>query len=329
MQTEPYATAQWHFSMETRMRLCLTGAAGNLGRMFLRLAARQPALQVRALAKPGAAPSSFPGVEWVEGDLSDPLCCQRLVQDADVLVHMAWRGVPLATTDYAAGLSAGLLPTLGLLDVARQRPGLHIVFPSSGGTVYADLGERRPHREQDLCLPTSPYAIQKLAAEHYLQVLCASGRASARILRVSTAYGWLAAQGAQQGFVGIALASALAGQPVRLIGDPDNVRDFVHGEDVAGALLAAATRPMEQGRAEVINIGSGVGTSVREVVAMIERQIGRRVITRQEHWDVARGLPQHSVLDVGLAAEALGWSPRIALEHGIAMVLLGHARAAA
>jgi UDP-glucose 4-epimerase len=311
------------------MRLCLTGAAGNLGRIFLRLAARQPGLRIRALARPGAVPSGFPGVDWVEGDLSDPLCCHRLVQDADVFVHMAWRGVPLATTDYAAGLSAGLLPTLGLLDVARQRPGLHIVFPSSGGTVYADRGEHRPHREDDLCLPISPYAIQKLAAEHYLQVLCASGKASARILRVSTAYGWLATEGAQQGFVGIALAAALSGQPVRIIGDPDNVRDFVHGEDVARALLAAATRPMEAGRAEVINVGSGVGTSVRDVVAMIERQLGRRVATRQEHWEVARGLPQHSVLDVGRAAELLGWSPRIPLEDGIAMVLRGRARAAA
>ena len=310
------------------MRVCVTGAAGRIGQAFLARAVRHGNLRLRALRHPGRGHAGGP-VDWVDGDLSDPATCDRLLRDAEVLVHLAWRGVPLAGGGYAGGLEDGLLPTLHLLDAARRHPGLRIVFPSSGGTVYADCGERRPHHEDDPCLPTSPYAVQKLAAEHYLRVLCASGAASARILRVATAYGWLAAPGAQQGFIGIALSAALADEPIRLVGDPNNVRDYIHRDDIAEALLLAATRPQPAGTCEIANIGSGIGTSVRDVVALIERELGRPVATRQEHWDAARGLPGHAVLDIARARETLGWAPRIALPDGIRMGLRGLERAAA
>jgi UDP-glucose 4-epimerase len=311
------------------MRVCVTGAAGRIGQAFLALASRQSGFRLRVLRRPGARAIAAGPIEWVEGDLADPATCDHLLRDQEVLVHLAWRGVPLAGGGYAAGLGDGLLPTLHLLDATRRHPGLRIVYPSSGGTVYADRGERKPHREDDLCLPTSPYAVQKLAAEHYLGVLCASGAASARILRVATAYGWLAAPGAQQGFIGIALSAALAGEPIRLVGDPENVRDFVHRDDIAEALLLAVMKPLEAGRCEVINVGSGRGTSVRGVVALIEQELGRPVATRQEHWDAARGLPGHAVLDITRARDLLGWSPRIGLREGIRMGLRGLERAAA
>lgn len=315
--------------MRTRpVRLCMTGATGRIGQAFLTLALQQPGLCLRALKRPGS-PVPPGAVEWIEGDLSDPDMCERLIKHQDVLVHLAWSGVPLADHSYASGLSDGLLPTLHLLDAARRQNGLHIVYPSSGGTVYADRGDQRLHREQDACLPTNPYGIQKLAAEHYLQVLCGTGRVSARILRVATAYGWIASAGAQQGFIAIALRAALRGEPIRLVGDPNNVRDFIHRDDIARAMLLAAMKPMSPGEAEMVNIGSGLGTSVRQVVNLIEQQLGRPVTTRQEHWDAARGLPGHAVLDISRAGETLGWLPQIGLRDGIRLGLGGLQTAAA
>ena len=301
------------------MRICITGVAGRIGQAFLALASRQRGLRLRALRRPGNAPPSPGPIEWIEGDIGDRSSCDRLLRDQDVLVHLAWRGVPLASSSYVSGLSDGLLPTLTLLDAVRERERMHIVFPSSGGTVYADRGDCRPHGEEDLCLPISPYAIQKLAAENYLRVLCAAGLASVTILRISTAYGWATTPGAQQGFIDIALFAASSNQPVRLIGNPDNVRDFVHRDDIANALLLAATQLPSAGTAEILNIGSGVGTSVREVVELVEQEIGRPVTIRQEHWATASGLPFHSVLDVSRARDLLGWTPSISLRDGIRM----------
>jgi UDP-glucose 4-epimerase len=256
-------------------------------------------------------------VEWIDGDLSDPTTCDRLLRDQDVLIHLAWRGVPLASRSYATGLCEGLLQTAHLLDAARRQNDLRIVFASSGGTVYADRGDRSPHREEDVCLPTSAYAIQKLTAEHYLQLLCAEGRTSARILRIATGYGWVAEASAQQGFIGVAVVAAVARKPVRLIGDPENVRDFIHSDDIAKALILAATRPFAKGTAEVLNIGTGVGASVRQVVSLIKEELGQPVTVYQEHWETARNLPSYAVLDVTRARDVLGWTPSIALRDGI------------
>ena len=229
---------------------------------------------------------------------------------------MAWRA-PGTGGGYAAGLNNGLVQTAQLLDAARRRNGLRIVFPSSGGTVYADTGYDRPHSEEDACFPTSPYAIQKLAAEHYLGLLCKTGSVGARILRIATGYGWIADLSAQQGFVGIAIAAALARKPIRLIGNPENVRDFIHCDDIARALVLAATKPLAIGMSEVFNVGTGVGTSVHRVVGLIEEELGRTVTTRQEHWEAERNLPGYAVLDVTRARQILGWAPNITIRQGI------------
>lgn len=303
------------------MRMCVTGATGRIGEAFLALASRQPTVRLRVLSRRAAVLPSSASIEWIEGDLIDPGVCDRLLQDQDVLVHMAWSGAPLAGGGFAAGLNDGLIQTLNLLDAARRCGNLRIVLPASGGTVYIDNGEGKPHREEDACDPISPYAIQKLAAEHYVKVLCSAKAASARILRISTGYGWRAKPGAQQGFIGIACAAAMAAEPVRLIGDPNNVRDYIHRDDIAEALLLAASTTLDHGRAEVINIGSSVGTSVRQVLMLLEEELGRRVTTRHEKWDTEQALPGYSVLDTSRARELLGWAPRIALREGIRMAI--------
>jgi len=256
-------------------------------------------------------------VEWVTGDLRDPGFCRSLVGDQDVLVHLAWRGAPLTAGTFAQGLRDGLLPTLNLFDAVAKHGHMRVVYPSSGGTVYEDLPDHRAHTEDDPCLPKNPYGIQKLSAEHYLRVLCASQACSASILRISTAYGWVAKSGDQQGFINLAIAAAVEGRPVRLVGDPDNVRDFVHRSDVAQALLLASLEKPQLGELKIVNIASGVGTSIREVLGLIEMELGRPITIKHEYPKESSGLPAFSVLDITRARDLLGWSPTIDLRTGI------------
>lgn len=123
--------------------------------------------------------------------------------------------------------------------------------------------------------------------------------------------------GAQQGFISIAIAAALEGKPIRLLGDPDNIRDFVHRDDVATALLNAAMEKPISGDFKIINIGSGVGTSVREIVRLIELELGRKVETVHEYHKEALGLPAYSVLNISRARDLLGWTPQIDVRAGI------------
>ena len=77
------------------MRICVTGANGRIGRVLLALAAETPSLRIRALTRSGGTLLSEDRVEWIVGDLTDPATCDNLLDDQDVLVHLAWHGVPL------------------------------------------------------------------------------------------------------------------------------------------------------------------------------------------------------------------------------------------
>lgn len=305
-------------------RVCVTGGLGRIGLAFIRLAAKEPGIKLRVLIRPGSTPPRIPA-EWLHGYINNKDSAQRLIAGQDVLVHLAWRGSPLSTESYAAGLRNSLLPSMHLLDAAKQHGTLRIVFTSSGGALYSGLKDAAPHREDDNCSPNSVYGIQKLTLEHYLRDICNSGCASARILRLSTAYGWEAREEDKQGFIAVALKAAMHGKPVRIIGDPENVRDFIHRNDAARAILFAAIKPMNMGEVEVFNIGSGVGTTVRNAIKAIEDRLGIQANTNREYWEAERCLQRHTVLDISRAAQQLNWKPEIDLPNGIQMCIDEHA----
>ena len=131
-------------------------------------------------------------------------------------------------------------PTLTLIEALRATGNrAHVVFASSGGAVYGDAANRRPFREDDACRPQTSYGIQKLTAEHYLRMASEHGWLTATTLRVANPYGVLLPPERRQGFIGTAVAQIRAGDPVRVFGNPANVRDYVHIADVCRAFELA------------------------------------------------------------------------------------------
>lgn len=310
------------------MRICITGATGLIGQSLLEQLGGETGLVITAVTRtlpvspegktaPGAA------VRWLRGDLASPRDCDAMVEDQDVVVHLAHTNSPFTSDrDMPSDALLNLVPTLNLLQ-AIQRTGRrpHVVYPSSGGGVYGSAAAERPFAEDHPCLPNSSYGIQKLAVEHYLRLAAERGFLSATVLRIANAYGWLLAPERQQGFIGTALYQALHGRPVRIFGNPHNVRDYVHIEDILRALHIALGR---REPFEIFNIGTGIGTSVTEIVALIGKTIGRPVACVTETHEQARFLPGWCVLDIGKARTELAWEPRITLAQGLS----GMARAA-
>lgn len=306
------------------MKVCVTGATGKIGQSLVRWLAGRPGMAVRALTRSGIpkadAAGAWAGIEWTRGDLASAAECDRFIDGQDVIVHLAHTNAPLtADLDLVSDAESNLIPTLQLLQAVQRggrRP--HFVLASSGGAVYAPSPDRRPLREDAPCLPGGAYGIQKLAAEHYVRLLGERGHLTACILRISTAYGWLIPPTRQQGFIGVALYQGLRDEPVRILGNPDNVRDYLHIDDLLAAMDAAMA--FREGVA-TLNIGSGVGTSVREVIALVERVLGHPVRTAEEARESARYLPSWSVLDISMARRTLGWRPRVAIEEGIRRIV--------
>lgn len=304
------------------MRIGLTGGTGLLGHAWLKSGGRaaQDALLCLARHLPEQPPAAT-GIEWRKGDLMSYQDCCRFVGEVDVVIHLAAASLPLtAGRSLPDDLSLNLFPTLNLIQAIREsgRP-IHLVYPSSGGQVYGRSATQVAWKETDACQPVSAYGVQKLAAEHYLRLLAEEGVARCTVLRIGNVYGAPLPPERLQGFLGIAVHELKRGRPVRLIGNPGNVRDYVHLDDVCAALDWALQRPAAG--CEVFNVGSGRGHSVTQLLELLHGQWqgAWQVVNLPSH-DQDKSLIPWNVLDVASAASA-GWQARVAMETGIRRLL--------
>jgi UDP-glucose 4-epimerase len=303
------------------MKITVTGASGFLGSVLCTYLADVGHF-VLAVARtlPQEPGLDRPGISWVQADLNSPHDVSSLV-DTDAVVHLAWTNTPLTSNAHLpSDVSGSMLPTLTLLQCIKEsatRP--HILFASSGGAVYGPPSkEAQPFRESDECRPQSSYGIQKLAAEHYLRLACDHDWATAVSLRIGNPYGVLLSPERMQGFIGTAVSKLRAGAPIRLFGNPSNVRDYIHVSDVCRAFEMALG---ERRGFDVFNVGSGVGHSVDDILRLFEEIEGRQVrVVREAPYDAVH-LPKWVVLDVAKARLRLGWVPAVDLREGLTRML--------
>jgi UDP-glucose 4-epimerase len=218
----------------------------------------------------------------------------------------------VSNKDPAADLQANTVASLHLLELCRAAGVRRIVFVSSGGTVYG-VPERVPTPEDAATDPISAYGINKLMVEKYLQLYARLGGAEAVILRVSNPFGPFQNPLRRQGLVAALIETVMAGRPVEVWGDGQVVRDYLYVGDLADAMLAAA---VHDGPDRVLNIGSGVGRSVLEVVEAVCAVLGRSP-TEIVHKPSRRADVPVNVLDITRARRTLGWTPRTAWPDGL------------
>lgn len=266
------------------MRSFVTGARGFIGRHL-----------VARLAELGP-------VATLEGDLLDPRAVAP-ASEADVVFHLAARSAPLkGEADSAATVRTNVV---GTIELATAMPaGSRIVFASTA-QVYAPANS--PRAEDAALAPISAYGSSKLAAEFALQGLAVNGP-SAVVLRLFNTYG----PGQSEDFVAGRLFAALRRGETPTLGASHPVRDFVFVDDVVEAMVLAARAPVA--RAEVINIGTGVGTSIGTLAKLTGREV--RFAGGERAADT-----NHLVADASKAERLLGWRPRVTLADGVARCL--------
>jgi UDP-glucose 4-epimerase len=296
----------------------VTGASGFLGRYLVDHIAKNHDADVRALTRTlGPDNHERARVSWIQGDLNSPRDCAAFIDGVGTIVHLAHVNTPLTSNEHlSTDALVNLVPSLTLLQAIRDAGGgRHVVFASSGGALYEPNTSRAPLTESAPVAPVSSYGIQKLAFEHYLRMAVLEGWLTATVFRIGNAYGTLLPRERLQGFIGVALNHVLHDEPIRVFGDWNNVRDYVHLEDLSRAFLLAAD--LREGFS-VLNIGSGRGRSVREILSLLEEIVGEPIaVERDEPTDAAARLPSWVVLDSAKASDVLGWEPQIDLEQGL------------
>ena len=184
------------------------------------------------------------------------------------------------------------------------------MFASTGGAIYGECD--RPARENDPCLPLSPYGAAKLAGEGYLGAFARLYGTPHVALRFGNVYGPRQDPHGEAGVVAIFLGRLLDGQPCRIFGDGSQSRDYVYVGDVARATLAALDSDLDG----VLNIGTGTATSVLELYDVCRTVAGSEA--EPVHEAERPGELGRSVLDGELAAAEIGFRPETSLAAGVA-----------
>jgi len=300
------------------MNFLITGAAGFLGSALANQLARE-GHQVRGIddLSTGDPQSLSPDVHFTRGDVNDRPKLWTLLQEVDVVYHLAARvsvqESVLYPRDYNAVNVGG---TVALMEAIRD-VGVRRVALVSSGAVYGDLGDQ-PSKESLIPNPRSPYAVSKLAAEYYVRTIGGLWGIETVILRVFNAYGpGQHLPASHPPVVPYFLRQALRGGTLVLHGDGSQTRDYVYVDDVVSALVAAATAPKVDGL--VINVGSGKETSIRDLakkVLEVTNQNAEVLYNAQTAGGVSR-----MCADLTLAHEKLNYRPSIKLEDGLRMTL--------
>jgi UDP-glucose 4-epimerase len=303
------------------MKIGITGATGFIGSYLSRYLVEGQCAPTRLLIRNRPAPVQGP--EVLRGDLLSPADCERFAAGLDIIYYLAHVNSPVnSDVDPPHDAAVNLIPFLNLLHAVKRlgtKP--HIVYFSSGGAVY----QPKPnaiYRETDLCAPRSSYGIQKLAAEHYLRVATEKGQVTAAVLRVANAYGTPLPEHRLQGLIGVAVNNVLHDRPVRIFGNPENVRDYVHLDDLcAFARIASVPRQVF----DIFNVGTGVGHSVTEVLRIVEEVHGDKLqVVRDD--SIGGELVDRVVLDILKSRLETGWTPQIHLRAGIEAMLVARRR---
>lgn len=232
----------------------------------------------------------------------------------DVVVIFAWRGYPAAhETNPVGKLSLNLTSTLALLSQVAARRVAAVVYASTGGAVYGDTG-CEPVGERTAVDPMGYYGIGKATAEMYVRKVCREAGLKHIILRVGNAYGEeQIRRKLSVGFIAAAVAAGQSGDELQVWGRGDHRRDYVYIDDVADAFVrAACTATVPEG---TYNVGSGISTSNRDVVELVEQALGVRI---RVNYLPPRGFDISSIcLDPTAWRKATGWMPKVSLEEGI------------
>ncbi|WP_409563185.1 NAD-dependent epimerase/dehydratase family protein [Hyphomicrobium sp. MC8b] len=252
------------------------------------------------------------GFELFKGDIGSIADIELAVERCDVCFHLASTTLPKTSNeDPAFDVESNLLATVRMLAQMARAKVMRVIYASSGGTVYG-IPEQIPISENHPTQPTSSYGICKLATEKYLDLFHQLHGLDYVALRIANPYGERQRLTGSQGAVAVFMGRAIRQQPIEIWGDGTVVRDYIHIDDVVEAMV----RSMENtSREKIFNIGSGKGTSLLELLDVVDSVLGRkteRIFQPSRTFDVPV-----NILSIERANRELSWRPRISLEEGI------------
>jgi UDP-glucose 4-epimerase len=257
------------------------------------------------------------GARLAEADIRDAQAVRELVEQArpERIFHLAAQiDVRKSAADPAWDAGVNVIGTINMLAAARAAGNARFVNTSTGGAIYGE-GRTIPAPEDHPAEPEAPYGMSKQAAEGYCELFRRLHGLSTVSLRLGNVYGPRQDPLGEAGVIAIFCGRLLEGGRPTVFGDGEQTRDYIHVSDVVAAQVAAS----ESDAGGAFNVGTGVETSVLELVEALAKLADGPF--EPEHAPERPGEVRRIAIDASRAREALGWEPRIGLDDGLAQTL--------
>lgn len=294
-----------------KQRCLVLGGSGFIG-TNLCIALRD---KVQSLKSFSAHAGGIDGVEYIKGDYLNKNDIDSAICDVDTVFHLISTSTP-ASSNASPLIDAqqNIVQSLQLLDACRSGNVRRVIFVSSGGTIYGNASTPTPesHPQNPICA----YGISKLAIEKYIVLYERLYGITGISLRLSNPYGPHQHSHKQQGVIGTFIRKSLAGEKIEIWGDGSVIRDYIYIDDVIDAMTRSAEY---NGKERIFNIGSGIGTSLNEILETLSSLINHEILV---NYEASRDLDvSKSVLDCSLASQELSWQASHDLKQGIKKTL--------
>ena len=312
--------------MRDQMKALVTGGAGFIGSNLVdRLLAEDHEVDVLddlssgSLANQAEARADRANrLTFHQVDIRDPHVVDLVARrQPEVVYHLAAQAdVRVSVTRPVFDAEVNVIGTVNVLEGARVAGTRKVVFASSGGTIYGEPDPAAlPCKESHPQAPLSPYGVTKRVAFDYLRVYRELHGIEFTALALANVYGPRQDPHGEAGVVAIFAGRLLSVEPCTVFGDGEQTRDYVYVDDVVDAFVRATSK----GGGLLVNVGTGIETSVNQLYSAMARSAGvdrPAAMAPERPGELAR-----SALDPGRAAIHLGWRPWTTVEDGTSRVL--------
>jgi UDP-glucose 4-epimerase len=299
-------------------RYLVTGAAGFIGRSIA-AALLKRGESVRGIDSFITGRRSnlagLGGMEFIEGDLTNPADCAGACEGVEVVFHeAALASVPRSVADPAGTNLHCVTATLNLL-VAARAAGVRRVVYAGSSSAYGDT-PTLPKDEGMLPKPISPYAVAKLAGEQYMQAFTRVYGLETVTLRYFNVFGpFQDPTSHYSGVLAVFCRRMLAGEQPTIYGDGEQSRDFTYIDNVVHGNLLAADAPAEKVAGQMMNLATGSRITLNETFRILRDLTGYS--GEPAYADARSGDIRDSLADIQLAGKLLGYKPVVDFREGL------------
>ena len=254
-------------------------------------------------------------IDFEQTDLRDVAGMKAACDGVDFILHQAaLASVPRSVKDPLTSHESNINGTLNLLLAARDAKVKRIVYAASS-SAYGDQ-PTQPKQEDMQPMPLSPYAVQKLTCEYYIQAFYRAYGLEGICLRYFNIFGpRQAADSPYSGVIAQFTYRMMAGETPTIFGDGLTSRDFNYVDNAVSANLLACNAPSGVATGRVFNVGTGRSHTLNEVYATIAERLG---FTPEPKYGPTRaGDIKHSLASIERAQKELGYQPKVHFHEGL------------